>query len=131
MTEKAGIILFNEKFTKVALVYRKNLNDWSFPKGHLEPNETIKECALRETAEETKRDAEILNYPPILEEYTTPKGEHCRCTMFLGKDIGKSANNSPDTHPTYFIPVEECESKLSYNNLKLVWNKAKEYLNIK
>ncbi len=130
MTEKAGIVLFNKKFTKVALVYRENLKDWSFPKGHLEAGETIQECAIRETSEETKRVAEILNYPPIIEKYVTPSGEKCRVTMFVGKDLGKSDNNSTDTHPTFWVDIAECENKLSYDSLKDLWNKVKQMLNI-
>ena len=39
--KKAGCILLDLKNKKVALVYRENLKDFSFPKGHLEENESI------------------------------------------------------------------------------------------
>lgn len=54
-TLKAGTILVDKENKKVALVYRKKHNDYSFPKGHLEKKETIKECALRETEEEVRK----------------------------------------------------------------------------
>ncbi len=37
--KKAGCILINPKDKTIALVYRQHLNDYSFPKGHLEKNE--------------------------------------------------------------------------------------------
>ena len=37
----------------VLLVHRAQYDDWSFPKGKLEPGESWDECALREVAEET------------------------------------------------------------------------------
>jgi 8-oxo-dGTP pyrophosphatase MutT (NUDIX family) len=37
---------------EVALVHRPRYDDWSFPKGKMDPGETWEECALREVEEE-------------------------------------------------------------------------------
>jgi 8-oxo-dGTP diphosphatase len=37
---------------KVALVHRPRYDDWSFPKGKMDPGESWEECALREIEEE-------------------------------------------------------------------------------
>jgi 8-oxo-dGTP pyrophosphatase MutT (NUDIX family) len=39
--------------TEVLLVHRSHREDWTFPKGKLEPGESAEECALREVEEET------------------------------------------------------------------------------
>ena len=126
-TLKAGTYLVDIVTKKVALIYRDKLNDYTFPKGHLENGETLKQCAIRETAEETKRNAEIVeDFEPYIERYTTPKGEHCVCYMYIAIDKGVSDNTSEDTHETHWIPIDEVESKLTYPNLKSTWNSVKK-----
>ena len=52
---KAGCILINPNTNQVGLIYRSKHDDYSFPKGHQEEGETVMECAIRETIEETLR----------------------------------------------------------------------------
>ena len=124
--EKAGCILINTKDKTIALVIRKQ-NEYSFPKGHLEENESLKECAIRETEEETKRSCIILEEEPVYkEEYITPSGEDVNMYYFIAKDNGPSNNTSEDTHPTIWLPLEEVYDKLSYPSLKKVWTTVKD-----
>ncbi|NLS09013.1 NUDIX hydrolase [Nesterenkonia sp. MY13] len=39
---------------QVLLIHRPRYDDWSFPKGKLDPSETIPECAVREVSEEVR-----------------------------------------------------------------------------
>ncbi len=49
-----GIVWKKEKpDNKIALVHRHKHNDWSLPKGKVDPGETWEEAALREVLEET------------------------------------------------------------------------------
>ena len=125
--KKAGCILINIEDKTIALVYREKQNDYSFPKGHLEKDESLEECALRETAEETKRDSVLLEKEPVyIEQYITPSGEDVEMYYYLSKDIGASSNDSEDTHPTFWIPFDEVYDKLSYPSLKKVWDAVKD-----
>ena len=45
---------------RVLLVHRPRYDDWSFPKGKLDPGETIEEAALREVKEETGLTCRII-----------------------------------------------------------------------
>ena len=45
----AGGIVFND--TKLLMIFRNGL--WDLPKGKVEPDENLKECAIREVEEET------------------------------------------------------------------------------
>jgi 8-oxo-dGTP diphosphatase len=53
--EAAGGVVMRrgEDETEVAVVHRPRYDDWSFPKGKLDPGETFEEAALREVREET------------------------------------------------------------------------------
>ena len=125
--KKAGCILLDLENKTIALVYREKQNDYSFPKGHLEDGESLVECAIRETAEETKFDCEILEEEPVyIETYITPGGEDVEMYYFISKYIGSSNNKSTDTHETLWIPYHEVYEKLTYESLKNVWNNVKD-----
>lgn len=63
VTKKDG-----SKAIEILLVYRKKYRDWSFPKGKVDPGETLPQAAVRETREETHLDVTLganlgtLNY---------------------------------------------------------------------
>ena len=124
MTYKAGVILVNKN--KIALIYRDYYDDYSFPKGHVEDGETLLECAVRETEEETKRKVKLISEKEIyVEKYKTPKGEKCICYYYLGKDDGKSDNTSIETHDLVWTQYDEVLDRLSYESLKNVWKNVK------
>lgn len=49
---------------RVLLVHRPKYDDWSFPKGKLDPGETIEAAALREVEEETGLRCRIIRELP-------------------------------------------------------------------
>ena len=127
ISKKAGCIVLDVNNKTIALVYHEKQNDYSFPKGHLEENESLEECAIRETAEETKRDVILLEKDYIyIEHYETPSGENVEMYYYIAKDIGPNNNTSTDTHPTLWIPFNEVYNILTYPSLKKTWTNVKD-----
>ena len=123
---KAGCILVDTKNKKIGLIYRSNRNDYSFPKGHKENGESLVECAVRETAEETKRDCILCSNEPIaIEHYFDSKNDEVDNYYFLAIDNGKSDNDSTDTHDLIWTSFDDVEDILTYESLKETWRKVK------
>lgn len=129
ITKKAGTILLNLEKQQIALIYRESKDDYSFPKGHLEPNETLAECAIRETEEETLRANHLLiNQPIYIDKYVTPAGEDVENYMYISIDDGPTTKNikPEDMEIVRWFRFEDVEQKLSYPSLRALWNFAKE-----
>ena len=113
---KAGCILINKKQRTIALVVQNG--EYSFPKGHLEKNETIEECAIRETIEETGHEVKILKkLKPI--KYRSQEDEIYENHYFIGIDEGITNKKIEDKDK------EEVEETLSYTYLKEFWKVIK------
>ena len=71
---------------QVAVVHRPGREDWSFPKGKLEPGERFEDCALREVFEET--------------------GLRCRLGRFLGHTEYRDRKDRPKIVAYWLMAAE-------------------------
>lgn len=71
-----GIILRNSGGElEVLVIHRPHREDWSFPKGKLDPGETLEDAALREVHEETGYRCRRLDPLPIVRYVDTKDRE--------------------------------------------------------
>lgn len=89
--QAAGAVIWREARGRleVALVHRPRYQDWSWPKGKLEPGEPVSAAAVREVAEETGTHI-VLGAPLPLLRYKTPDG--------LGKVVRYWAARAAEPH---------------------------------
>lgn len=73
--ESAGALVWRvrQDELQVQLIHRPRYDDWSWPKGKLDPGETLPAAAAREVAEETGKPI-ILGLPLPGLQYLTPDG---------------------------------------------------------
>lgn len=120
--KKAGGIILNNDKSKIAIIYRANTNDWSFPKGHIKNNETPLDACIREVKEETGLDVKLLKELPEL-NYEDKKGDIVNLTIYL---VQSKKNNLTLENPKdilKWVDINKVENILSYKNLKEYYKK--------
>ena len=98
---------------EVVLVHRPRYDDWSLPKGKLDPGETDEEAALREVEEETSVVATLGPELPTT-TYLDRSGKHKRVRYWAMtvRAGGPAAANEVDQ--AEWVPIDEAAHRISY-----------------
>lgn len=116
MIEAAGGVVWrrSSKGTlKVLLVHRPRYDDWSLPKGKLEPGESHRQAALREVEEETGLRCDAQE--ELLEvRYADRKGRPKRVRYWAMERVDGSFQPNDEVDEIRWVPVEEVERLVSY-----------------
>jgi 8-oxo-dGTP pyrophosphatase MutT (NUDIX family) len=99
---------------RVALVYRPKYDDWTFPKGKLEPGESEEEAALREVYEETGLGVELGRELGSV-EYTDPKGRPKTVHYWVMAVSGGEFTPNREVSELRWLPLDEAPAQLSYD----------------
>jgi len=104
-------------------------NNWGFPKGHLENDETPIEAALREIKEEVGIDALIdENFKEEL-VYTMPNGIQKHSIYYIGKYLDQIPSKQlEEVQDIKILPYNEALKILTFDSMKEVLIKANSYL---
>jgi 8-oxo-dGTP pyrophosphatase MutT (NUDIX family) len=117
-----GIVIDNETGSpRALLVHRPRYDDWSFPKGKLDADETIEEAALREVKEETGLTCRIIRELSTLRyAYRTRKKGTLRPKVvhyFLMERVSGDIHvPGQEVDRAVWFDIEEAVRKLSYEH---------------
>jgi 8-oxo-dGTP diphosphatase len=98
---------------EVLLVHRPEYDDWTFPKGKVEPGESDEECAVREVEEETGlrcmlgRELESTNYRDA-------KGRSKRVRYWLMEVESGGLSHDNETDDARWLSIADAVTLLSY-----------------
>lgn len=115
--------------TEILLIRHIKSGYWSFPKGHVEGDETEAETAIREIKEETNID--VLIDTGFRETVSfSPRRDTSKTVVYF---VAKALNT--DTKPQAeeiseirWVEIGQALSHLTYDNDKLVVSKAKAFI---
>jgi 8-oxo-dGTP pyrophosphatase MutT (NUDIX family) len=113
------------------LLIRDSYNNWGFPKGHLEADESPAQAAMRETAEETGLNGLVLQGPiRVIDWHFRFRGRHIHkyCHFFLFESPEGEVCPQIDEGITacQWRPLGEALETLSYDNARGVLKRAGE-----
>jgi 8-oxo-dGTP diphosphatase len=98
---------------KVAIVHRPKYDDWSLPKGKLDPGEDWLEAALREVAEETGMRCEPLN-ELAPSRYRDRKGRTKLVRWWLMRPVEGRFEPNDEVDELRWIALEDAADVLDY-----------------
>jgi len=119
---------------RVALIARRQRSGrlaWALPKGHLEPEETPEQAAVREVKEETGLDATVVAPLGVIDYWFVFQGKrihkhvHHFVLQYLG---GELCDDDIEVTEVAWVPVDELRQRVTFENERTVVDRFLAYL---
>jgi len=111
LVEAAGGVVVQDG--RVAVVHRPRYDDWTLPKGKLDPGETFEQAALREVLEETGLECRILEELDST-SYTDSKGRPKVVRYFRMEVEGGAFTVNDEVDELRWLSPDEARAALTY-----------------
>lgn len=100
------------------------------PAGHLEPDETLLDAALRETREETGWDVRLTSFVGAYQWKATETGRHYLRFAFAAEPVRHDPDRALDEGivQTHWLTPAELQQAQARHRSPLVWQAVEDYL---
>ena len=100
--------------TEIAIIHRPAYDDWTLPKGKVEPDETPEDCALREVREETGFRCELVR-PLGCTAYVDRRGRDKMACYWVMEVLGGRFRPGIEVDKLVWLPVAQAAKRLTYS----------------
>lgn len=129
--KSCGALVYSrqEGKTRFLLIKHKQGGHWSFPKGHVEKNETERQTAQREVKEETGVTIQILDGFREQVNYSPRPGISKDVVYFLGyAEDTRTRRQESEISELCWVNLESLTEFLTYDNDRMLFSRVRDYI---